>query len=817
MSATPAAAQSAGDDTALVIVVDTSGSMADPDSTGAVKIEGARAALLTFLDAVEPSTRMGLRTYPDPTGSGCGQGKLVFPVDHRQPADMAARIRTLVPNGDTPTAEALTAAASDLAASGAGSGSIVLVSDGESTCGDPCEAASALAASGIAIQVFAVGLAVTDAARNQLQCIATATDGAYLDARDTSDLDRILVDLSAAEVQVALDHPTKVTSEVGGEASGFVDIAATVGVSGRVAARDVTARIRFDDNLVAVVGPVRALGNIGPSERRTTRWRFRPGLLLAGETIRFTVTVSGPNIPQASVSQGQVEVVDVEGAGDAGAVLANASDIVILGDSYSSGEGAGSYLGGTDQEGNTCHRSPSTYLVRAFEVPNDHILACSGAIVTDFWRPNAANGVESQLVQLENLVERVPGRIDVGVMTFGGNDLGFKTILLSCLFSTNPCSRRIDKTTTEDYLRRAINGTRDDPRGLVRRLADVYKTVDRVLNSAEQIAVRGHRAALLVLAYPRPLPGADRQCLELFTIDQDELDFLTGLATTFNAVVEGAVRTARAEGAAVAFVPNTEDVFLPDHTVCDREPWIRSVTSVDLGVGTLGDWIALAKAGTSDAWNAVFGRSGNAVGTAIKGEIGRRIQELFHPTGQGYDAETLAVIRWSKTVAADEVTFEAQPYVFDPPEGTVRLDDISGAPIIVLQGGSDRIDLQPQAPYRLQAAGFAPGTPVRVVLESVPTVVAATTAGDDGAIDTTFVTPSHLAAGSHTLRVVGLDRSFSPRELAAPVQVAEDEGLPWLAIVAASGIALALAGTLVRRRAGAAGGRDPHAAAGHHH
>lgn len=69
---------------------------------------------------------------------------------------MTMKARGLVAGGDTPTAEALIAAADDLQVAGYSKGTIFLVSDGESTCDDPCAAARTLSRRGIDVTVVGV-------------------------------------------------------------------------------------------------------------------------------------------------------------------------------------------------------------------------------------------------------------------------------------------------------------------------------------------------------------------------------------------------------------------------------------------------------------------------------------------------------------------------------------------------------------------------------------------------------------------------------------------------------------------------------------
>ena len=66
---------------------------------------------------------------------------------------------------------------------------IVLVSDGEETCGgDPCALAAELAAGDIELVIHTIGLAVDDVARTQLQCVADVSGGTYTDADRAEDL-----------------------------------------------------------------------------------------------------------------------------------------------------------------------------------------------------------------------------------------------------------------------------------------------------------------------------------------------------------------------------------------------------------------------------------------------------------------------------------------------------------------------------------------------------------------------------------------------------------------------------------------------------
>ncbi|MEV4576669.1 hypothetical protein AB0K16_25815 [Nonomuraea jabiensis] len=106
---------------------------------------------------------LGLRSY----GGGCTDTVL-----HMRPSPLdrdtfKRRVARLRPKGDTPIAYALKQAAKDFSSDG--TKTILLVSDGEETCGgDPVATARAFAEKGVDVQVDVIGFRVKDAARTEL-------------------------------------------------------------------------------------------------------------------------------------------------------------------------------------------------------------------------------------------------------------------------------------------------------------------------------------------------------------------------------------------------------------------------------------------------------------------------------------------------------------------------------------------------------------------------------------------------------------------------------------------------------------------------
>ncbi|NNG38668.1 VWA domain-containing protein [Flexivirga sp. ID2601S] len=177
----------------LEIVLDASGSMADPAADGKPKIQAARQALTTMVNGMPDGSQVGMRVYgaTQPPGrdtpAACSDSQQVVPVGALDKAKLNAAIGRYSPKGQTPTSYALKEAAKDLGSTG--QRSIVLVSDGEATCSpDPCVTAKELARQGVDLRVDVVGFKVSEKARSQLQCISSATNGKYYDAADTSGL-----------------------------------------------------------------------------------------------------------------------------------------------------------------------------------------------------------------------------------------------------------------------------------------------------------------------------------------------------------------------------------------------------------------------------------------------------------------------------------------------------------------------------------------------------------------------------------------------------------------------------------------------------
>ncbi|CAN5321769.1 hypothetical protein BH23ACT9_BH23ACT9_28190 [soil metagenome] len=802
----------------VMVVVDVSGSMAEDDGTGRVRLDGARVAINTFARALPPHTRLGVRSYPGGPvdDEGCETGVSRYPAPGGlAPVDSTAislLTRALVADGNTPTSAAMVAAAEDLRAAGGRGATMVLVSDGEANCGpDPCVTAQQLAAEGIQLTVHTVGFQISEAGRQSLECIAGATGGIYGDADDSEQLIQQLIDLSEVGLDLDVAFPERVSLVTGSDGGGDTAITATVRSSGSVRARDVEVRIEFaveaDDGTrsVAVVNPRHRVGNLAPGASRSVTWTFRPPLEFTDRAVAFTVTARSADGIRIS-REGSIDLLAAVDLADAGPIVRDVRRLTIMGDSYSAGEGAGNYLEGTEVVGNSCHRSLDTYLAPLLE-GRVNLIACSGAVTADLFAPNQANAGEVR--QLDAI--HAGGTADAVVMTIGGNDVGFANVVRSCVLVPDCHGKPVriicatgPPATSPLFIALPPSGCLPDGRydetvldgvaGLYEPLLRSYRAVDNVLNRANALRERGGPAPIIVLGYVSPIPAnpiARGRCSAV--LSPAEMVFLQSFVDALNQTIAAAVAEVAADGRPVHFVADVQDAFQPDHTYCDDDPFVNQLSAADnlltdqlrplntihvMGVGSVGPTTAQRQAA----------------------------QEQIHPNAWGYQAITAALLRWSTSSdAPTTVTREGLP---DPLQLTanplVQVQmDAQDNPSIVLQGGSA---------IEVQAGGLVPGTEAAMYVHSAPQVLGVTRVDSDGTATVTGVLPPDLAPGGHLLRLDGTSADGEVVSRTALMDVTRPEH-PWTQAVLITGVVLLAGSVLVvlwllvslvarRRRAG---------------
>jgi lysophospholipase L1-like esterase len=209
----------------------------------------------------------------------------------------------------------------------------------------------------------------------------------------------------------------------------------------------------------------------------------------------------------------------------------NSEVYVALGDSYSSGVGAGNY----DSGSGNCLRSTRAYpqLWAAANSPSAfHFTACSGARTNDV--------ISGQLGPLNASTSLV-------TISVGGNDAGFADTMQTCVLqSTSACVARVQQAN--DYITNTLPA----------RLDAVYT----------EIRNRAPQAHVVVLGYPRMYQlnggcwfGISEQARAAINSASDNLSLVTSKRAADHGFTYGDVRGA-----------------FTGHEICSSNSWLHSLT-----------------------------------------------------------------------------------------------------------------------------------------------------------------------------------------------------------------------------------------------
>ncbi len=176
-----------------MIVFDASGSMAATDvpEQFATRIGLVKQALRQILPTVSPTRKLGLVVYgPGKSYDVCRNVDLRFPPKPNAGNEILSQVERLNPAGQTPLTKGVRIAADALSSSNTG-GAIVLLTDGEETCGgDPCLLAHALHTADPDIVVHIIGYKLQllngEPSVPGAKCLADETGGHTVNA-DTLD------------------------------------------------------------------------------------------------------------------------------------------------------------------------------------------------------------------------------------------------------------------------------------------------------------------------------------------------------------------------------------------------------------------------------------------------------------------------------------------------------------------------------------------------------------------------------------------------------------------------------------------------------
>lgn len=282
------------------------------------------------------------------------------------------------------------------------------------------------------------------------------------------------------------------------------------------------------------------------------------------------------------------------------------------GDSYSSGEGLPHATG-------SCARpapgsGSETWAQVAYDrlhgavagltAPN--LVACTGATTGQMLGAPDALGTPEWRPAM--------GRFDLVTFTFGGDDIGFASILEQCL-GLSRLVATVESAASGAGIPHYVAPLPSDPghtcpaasivRARIARLASTYRTL--LTQVADQVVVPGGN--VVVLGYPElvELPKLWRwweqrigSCWGIGTADATELRGLAGdLNATIGAAVAAVDRQAphgvhlrfvdvnTANGSTPASDPNLfEPATGTRHNLCSADPWLNEETAIDYGSGS---------------------------------------------------------------------------------------------------------------------------------------------------------------------------------------------------------------------------------------
>ncbi len=195
-----------------VLILDASGSMTTPDAPGP-RIDAAKAAAKALVADLPEDAHLGLVTYgtttdssPEAQAAGCQDVTTLLPLGPLDRSALNTAIDSLTPSGYTPISLALDQATAQLPTDDAKQ-AIVLVSDGEDTCGrPPCEVAAQLHAQHPGLAISTIGFRTDGPASDQLNCIANTTGGMFVQASNAKQLTARLIatqDVQAAKASLS--------------------------------------------------------------------------------------------------------------------------------------------------------------------------------------------------------------------------------------------------------------------------------------------------------------------------------------------------------------------------------------------------------------------------------------------------------------------------------------------------------------------------------------------------------------------------------------------------------------------------------------
>lgn len=193
----------------ILFILDASGSMQDKMG-GTLKIIIAKEILSDLIDELPESANVGLLVYGNRAQNSCEIVDVAVPVKKLDREALKKALRPIEAKGKTPIAFSLRKGA-DVLKGLVGDKALILISDGEETCGgDPIKTAEEIKKEfGIDVVVHVIGFTVSEKERAQLAGVARAGGGTYYSADNAQELKTSLTKIKEEVVVVKKVEPPK--------------------------------------------------------------------------------------------------------------------------------------------------------------------------------------------------------------------------------------------------------------------------------------------------------------------------------------------------------------------------------------------------------------------------------------------------------------------------------------------------------------------------------------------------------------------------------------------------------------------------------
>lgn len=429
--------------------------------------------------------------------------------------------------------------------------------------------------------------------------------------------------------------------------------------------------------------------------------------LATGASLPFTdvdVSMADPLLTQAArVSSSTLQVAQLK-------AQSAPLKVAILGDSYISGEGTSRYEPGTDKHGddsvkNLCHRSVESWAYRIglrlanYRTDLVRSFACSGATTRNM-EAGQYTERDGQLIPLKLWGAAKP--VDVVFMSAGGNDAGFRDMIVDCLALA--CLR-------DGWKRERLKG--------VRRAA---KNVERILLATKAMAPN---ATVFLTGYPSIVnpPGADCQELGLTYAQRRVLRL-----NRYTAALELASGGLRLDKREQEFF---NDVLIPALNAD------LAKAAGEAGVHYINPTTWFANNGICTHRYA----SGLTPGDDFPEVAPFMGNESFHPTVFGHREMEERIERGFGDSFRANANPPQVPQDLVSPEGpdTIGFLKVNGQ--IQAWGNNGNVTIQ----------GLPSGTKVVLALYSTPTLLGSGTVGADGTVSIPYSVPVGLHPGLHAI------------------------------------------------------------------